>query len=374
VALPDEHTVLLQPPDRAEVELLVRGFRSAAEPPGGLTTQQELLLRAVTKSMTGHDVDPRDGADIGPVEFAEALARRDETFRSRIVQVMLLAALILTPLPEEVADRVERYAHELGVEEGQLRVAHDFAEGSLGLALIDFERSGYAAQWRAEHSENLHTTRALQGAWDACVADPALALKWAALEQCPAGSLGRGVFQFYRARGFVFPGRVGSAPPFLAQHDWVHVLADYGSTVECELEVFGLIARAIEDPRGFSLLAMVVSLFETGYLSRGAGLFQADVGHLDQAGMATRLGDAMRRGALCGHDLLAVDWFAHAAHPVEQCRDELGIVAKDPAAIAAGSIGPWEAGGLSPFQERAGRDQAHAEGRAYEAFGATVGE
>jgi hypothetical protein len=53
----------------------------------------------------------------------------------------------------------------------------------------------------------------------------------------------------------------------------VHVLADFGTTVESELEVFGFIARANDDMRAFSLLAMVVSLFETGSLRTGAGLF-----------------------------------------------------------------------------------------------------
>jgi hypothetical protein len=43
---------------------------------------------------------------------------------------------------------------------------------------------------------------------------------------------------------------------------------------------------------------MVISLFETGYLAAGAGLFEADAGHLHTSGMATRLADAMRRGAL----------------------------------------------------------------------------
>ena len=31
---------------------------------------------------------------------------------------------------------------------------------------------------------------------------------------------------------------------------WIHVIADYGSTVESEIEVFGLIARADDDPAG----------------------------------------------------------------------------------------------------------------------------
>src|SRR4029078_13373420 len=95
---------------------------------------------------------------------------------------------------------------------------------------------------------------------------------------------------------------------FLAQHDWVHVLADYGTTVECELEVFAFIARANDDMRAFSLLAMVVSLFETGYLPTGAGRFEADPGHVSGgAGMAIRVADAMRRGALCHDDVTGAD-------------------------------------------------------------------
>ncbi len=40
------------------------------------------------------------------------------------------------------------------------------------------------------------------------------------------------MFRFYRAHGFTFPGLAGSAPPYLAQHDWVHVLADFGIEIE----------------------------------------------------------------------------------------------------------------------------------------------
>ena len=100
------------------------------------------------------------------------------------------------------------------------------------------------------------------------------------------------MYDFYKTRGFSFPGAPGSAPPLLAQHDWVHILADYGTRVESEIEVFAFIARANDDLHAFSLLAMVVCLFETGALDSGAGLFQADRGHLSQPGMAVRFGDA----------------------------------------------------------------------------------
>jgi hypothetical protein len=206
--------------------------------------------------------------------------------------------------------------------------------------------------------------------------DPALAARWASLGDLPADTLGRGVYEFYKTRGFSFPGSPGSAPPLLAQHDWVHVLADYGSTVEAEIEVFAFIARGNDDPRAFSLLAQVISLFETGYAATGMGLFQYDRGHLSHQGMAVRLADAMRRGALSaaangGTDLMALDWFAFADLPLTEVRARLGVPGKERRAVDVGSVSPWEPGGISPYQYDAGRTAADRAGREYDSYGAS---
>lgn len=371
--LPDPNEALHVPPDAPEVEALSRGIRGAVTAADGLTDIQHVLMDALVPAMTGHPAS-FDGSPLGPEEFARTLARRTLEFRTRIVQMMVLLALVVRPLPPELTDRVAAYARELSVEEGMLEVASRFAHGSLGLAAIDFERNGYTATWHAEDARVLHTSRELSSAWDSSVADSELARSWAALEDLPRGTLGRRVSEFYRARGFAYPGLPGSAPPLLAQHDWVHVVADYGTTVESELEVFALIARANDDMHAFSLLAMVVSLFETGYLRSAAGLFEYSPGHLSERGMAVRLADAMRRGALCrgSIDFLRVDWFALADQTVEDVRDHFGMIPKAPVALDAGSTGPWEVGGISPFQVDAGRTQADRENRAYEAYGAQV--
>ena len=91
-------------------------------PAGGLTPQQHVLIRAITHSMTGFEIDPATVADISPADFAVGLARRSEEFRHRGVHMMLLCALVLNPLPEDVARRIDEFAAELGVEEGLLRV------------------------------------------------------------------------------------------------------------------------------------------------------------------------------------------------------------------------------------------------------------
>jgi hypothetical protein len=82
----------------------------------------------------------------------------------------------------------------------------------------------------------------------------------------------------------------------------------------------------------------------------------------------------MRRGALCdgGVDFLAVDWFALAERPVAEVREHFGVQPASPEAVAAGTVGPWAPGGISPFQVDAGRTLARLQHRPYDAFGATV--
>jgi len=381
VPLPSDDAVLLGRPDEDETRALTRGMATVVAAGGRLSPLQRALLERVVQSMTGHAVELAEFMPLDTHGLAQVLARRNAVFRARILQVTLLAALVLRPLPEEVVDRTTELAVELGVDEGLIAVAREFAEGAWGLAGVDFERNGYTAEWHPSDADFLHTSSQLQSAWDSSVDDPALAARWRALESLPEGTLGRRVTEMYRARGFSYPGTPGSAPPLLAQHDWVHLVADYGTTVESELEVFAFIARANDDLRAFSLLAMVVSLFETGYLRTGAGLFESDAGHLSSdSGVVVRMADAMRRGALCRDvvtgsesvDFLGVDWFAVAAESVEAVRERFAVAVKSDDAVAAGSVGPWEAGGISPFQVRAGLAAAEAAGTPYDAFGASV--
>ncbi len=128
---------------------------------------------------------------------------------------------------------------------------------------------------------------------------------------------------------------------------------------------------------------MVISLFETGYLVSGAGLFQSSPGHFSSSpDMAVRLSDAMRRGALCHDavtgsdsiDFLKMDWFSVAHQSCAELRTRFHLVAKAPEAVAAGSVGPWERGGISRFQVNAGREMAAAQGRPYDAYGASVAD
>jgi hypothetical protein len=378
VPFPTAETERLGPPDLDEVLTVAGAFTQALRGPDGLTELQRLVLHAMTKSLTGFDIPYDTVRSVSPAELGQQLADRSAMFRRRIVQIMLIGELLMRPIPKDVSARVEEYAAELGVCDDMFGIARRLAEGSLGLALFDFQRSGYQGSWEFDdYADSLHTRKRLASAWDENPNDPELAARWAALEHCAPHTLGRGVFEFYDARGFHFPGTPGSAPPLLAQHDWLHVLCDYGSTVECEVEVFSFIARANDDPQAFSLQAMVLNLFETGYLRAGAGLFEYDIGHLSRTTehaekMATRMADAMYRAAKCAHkdDLLKVDWFSLADRPLDDVRRAFNIVPKSEAAYAAGSVSPWEQGGISVHQFEYGQRRAAEAGRVYECYGA----
>lgn len=377
VPLPSDHDVNLRPSDSPEVDLIARGIISAITPPGGLTDLQQMLFDAAFEAMTGVTARVADLVPISPHACAQGLARRNEAFCSRMVQSMIMGALVLRPLPPEVAARVGEFAREMSIDDGMLTMAQRFAAGSLGLARST--SSATATPPTGRPSGRRRSTRRVCSTARGRSASPTPRSRSAgrASPTPPAGTLGRGIFEFYEARGFVFPGQPGSAPPLLAQYDWVHVLADYGSRVESELEVFAFISRANDDPRAFSLFAMVLSLFETGYLRAGAGLFEA-YRQLSQDGVAQRVADALRRGALshgldgaADVDFLAVDWFTLADRPVAELRDAFGIVPKSDKALAAGSVGPWEPGGISEYQYETAQERAAAEGRVYEAHGAT---
>ena len=339
-----------------EAEMIARGVAGAIAPEHGLEPVQVSLLGAVHGALLGTPVDLAALEPVGPQELAASLARRPPSFRHRVVHLMVLGELVLRPIPPAVARRVEEYARALGIEDRFVRIARRYAQGAFGLAWLDLHRSGFAEHWERARTEQLKTTVRLEHQLAAGVEDQELADRWMAFADLPPGTLGRQVWDMYRSRGFALPGSVGGASAYLAQHDFVHVLADYGTNLNGELEVFALIGRADPDPKGFAWIATLIGLFETGYVA-DAGFFTGDLRErrLESPAMHARIADALRRGQeLCdrlGTDLLDLDYHELAHRPVEAVRDELGFEPKGPAAVDAGSPGAFELAGMSRIQQ-----------------------
>src|SRR5262245_55318858 len=109
--------------DVAEVTLIARGIATAVAPDEGLTEVQGDLLEALVVALTNVSVDPRALEPLDPDALAECLAGHDLDFRRRIVHHMVLAELVLRPIPVVVAHRVAMYADALGVQDEFVRVA-----------------------------------------------------------------------------------------------------------------------------------------------------------------------------------------------------------------------------------------------------------
>ena len=339
-----------------EATLIARGVVSAVRPEGGLEPVQASLFGAVFAALLDVPLDP-DSLD--PIEIdalADGISGRSDDFRRRVVHLMVLGELILRPIPPEVARRVAEFAEALGVEDQFVRVARRYAQGGFGLAWIDLHESGFVEHWELAGTEQLKTDVKLEHQLAAGVEDPQLAEVWAAFQTYRPGTLGREVWNMYRGRGFGLPGGVGGASAYLAQHDFVHVLADYGTNLKGELEVFSLISRADPDPKGFAWVATLIGLFETGYVA-DAGFFSGDLKEhrLADPAMHVRMADALYRGrVLCdrlGVDLLEIDFHGHAARSVDDVRADLGFVPKSDRAVAAGSPGAFDLDGMSRIQQ-----------------------
>jgi hypothetical protein len=344
--------------DVEQVTLVARGIATAVAPEDGLTDVQAELLEAIASALTGFSIDYRSLDPLGPDELAAVLVDRDLTHRRRIVHHMVLGELVLRPIPVVVAHRVAKYAEALGVTDDFVRVARRYAQGAYGLAWMDLQRNGFVDHvGEASDDDPPKRNAPIPDAFQPAQVDPELAARWAAFADLPPESLGRGVWEMYDSRGFGLPGTAGGAPAYLAQHDFVHVIADYGTNLKGELEVFGFIGRADPDPKGFAWLATLIGLFETGYIS-SAGFFDRDVRerNVRAPGMHQRLADAIRRGkVVCdryGVDLFDVDYYEVADRPVGEIRELLQIPPKSSVAIDGGSVGVFDPDGMSEHQRR----------------------
>jgi hypothetical protein len=322
-------------------EAMARGIASAVGGDDGLTPTQASMLGVVGKYIFGVDT-PID--QLAPMSASELAADLDPVLARGAVRGMVTLEIVADPVPPELTARVESYAKALGVDENMLQVARDYSKGAMDVAQQDYIRNSYVLDYYMKHGNDgsLHRTVRTDDAPPALGSqqlDPALEAKWKTLETCPSGSLGRSVWDFYQRRGFALPGSPGSVDPLLAQHDFVHCVADYGTSATGEIEVFSFIAASIPDASGFSYLVVILGLFETGYVAMVPGVATASPGHLQLPGGTERMGDAIRRGLLLGRDVMGgIDWFDDADTPLDDVRSKLGLAPKSDVAVAAGSL------------------------------------
>jgi len=315
---------------------------------------QQDLIHAIGSSLLAIEGRP-EGVSSCSEALTNAFDDVAEAIRHRIFHLFVLAEVIADPMPVQATEVLREIARLLHIDDNFIDIVRDYSKGAYAIAASDLHRKGYLGDPSVIHkgSEVMRVNKILTDPFEQDEEDPDLLQQWKNLEFCPAGSLGRQIWEYYVGRGFIFTGQKGSVNPTIAQHDWLHLLADYATTIEGELEVFSFIGSSIPNPSGFSFLVSIVGLFETARLeSWGGGVLNADRGHLEIPGMPQRVADAIRRGRICNRDVMyGIDYFQYKDMQIGDVRALLGIV---PKASEISSPGVWHPEGITSYQREHG--------------------
>ena len=291
----------------------------------------EAFDRFVLRREPASDLDALP--DPRPAELAAVLP--DAGARSHAVQFLAVMALVDGAVDTAKISVVIDYANALGSD----------ADGVRQLAALGRENLAWVRADAQRQNLRSITGRELDVPIDEWIlpyrgdgADPALAARYRALGDLPAGSLGRTFFEFYRANGFAFPGEPnGVNERFASPHDTAHVLSGYSTSPQGELLVSTFTAGMHpHEPMSGHILPVIISWHLGIELVHFAG---ATSGQLDPA----KFWLAWERGSAVTTDVFDDAWslWAVADRPLAEVRRAYGVPPLDPAYAADGRLPPW---------------------------------
>jgi hypothetical protein len=218
--------------------------------------------------------------------------------------------LVRHPPSAALTARVAEYLAALEIEDGFQQLAADYLAN---------DRERVYKDWERVRQPDL-VEPFVEGLGDA-----ALTKKMEALGELPAGTLGRGLFDFYRRNGF--PWLPDDDQDNLIPHDLTHVLAGYGTTAEAEVALQGFLVGAARGESHFSSLLASLLLFEVGMLPFPD--IEVTTAVLARPDAAELFASALERGLQCPGDI-AGDHQAMLHRPLAEVRAELGIPEPEP--------------------------------------------
>lgn len=304
---------------RDQVAAALAAMRGVVAPVGAWPEGARRLADAVVWK-AGVDLDP---AAIAPASWAEtAVAVPDPSLRTQLVRLAIVASMLDGPPGLVVAGRIAALAAALGVEGPELVDLRLLAEGRL----LRLRRHLMPRAWVFPiFGQHIRT----HGWWSLLrmlavtlrlAVDRKIHRRFLALDELPAGSLGRALLAFWRNAGFSLPGERGSTPYLVYYHDISHVLAGYGTDPASEVQA-GSFQGGYQRRDGFMLVFFVLCQFQLGI--RMTPIARAEVGKFDPF----RALDAACRGAGMSRDLTDGTWdpWAHMAEDVDALRSRYHV-------------------------------------------------
>jgi uncharacterized tellurite resistance protein B-like protein len=325
-----------------QARLGLRALKVVALANGVIARKERELIDAAAEALGIHDVGELNG--VAPEELAAELP--DPTARLRVVQAMMVMALIDGEAGPEETREVARFAAALGVDDPRIAMMRDVLDGHLeGLkfelyrrdasALLAFDGAasglkpqalGHAIPRSARAPEEAAAGTDRQGSLGSRprdAPDAAVAARYHALRQLPPGTFGRAYADYMAAKQYAFPGEPGGFSERVVIHDLLHVLSGYGGDPQGEAQLAAFTAGFHRvDPFGilFGSL-MVLNLAAKAFVEDMETTFPPSR-HIDPKALVR----AFERGMLVNTDFLdRWDPWPAMSQPLDEIRRTYGI-------------------------------------------------
>jgi len=264
---------------------VLRALKTVAMADGTFAVKEQTMLVA-SAELLGVDADPRDMPAIDPTDLASEVAG----VASRIValKACLVMGIVDGQISPEEWKVLSEFRAALAIDEAQLHSFHELVHRHRQLTMHEYQRRMGAPQlgtlyasegWQgvmqffpadvlaavassgATSSPSSPTgsseLTALTASHGATRESAEVSHRYRQLASLEEGTLGRELWRYYREREFAVAGEPGTVPDALVDHDIMHIISGYDSSLEGELQTLAFTAgMRQEDP--FSALFLVL--------------------------------------------------------------------------------------------------------------------
>jgi hypothetical protein len=318
----------LEQPDPATALLGLRAMKTLTTTDGPMRPAQRALLEAAKKVILRVDADLDALPAITPAELAAGFPTSD--LRQQFVNGMLVVALADGVPSRESVAKVEAFAEALGVATPEVTSLRRLAEDHMTLYKLDLLRRGHIKDIFKNQLEQhgplglVKSVLTMRGVME----DRELAARYRAWEKLPADTLGNHLVTFYNKNGFSVPGERGGFPEAGLYHDFCHLLGDYSTEPEGEVQVAAF-TTGFKRERPFYVVLFAVLIFSAGVNMRPTADDYVTVGVLGKPGVAEQVFAAIERGSQVNQDLSDKwDYWACVDLPIDEVRRRLNILPK----------------------------------------------
>jgi len=296
-----------------ELPLVLGALRDVALANGQFTEAEAAMVEGLAE-LHGERLSADALPHVSPEQLARVLT--DPHRKKRAVQLAIITSLVEGQPSEQSSQAVTRLARALDVDEQGLRVLDRVAHERSMLARFDMVRR---VQRFVSGGGGPSFLRVAVPSLLGINGDAAVAARYQALADLPAGTLGRALYAHYREHGFALPGEKGGLPELMLFHDVGHVISGYGVDPQGEIQQASFQAGFARTD-GFVFLLFGILQFHIGLritpVARGQrGLFDVP-----------KVLRALARGAACKIDFSDhFDFFRYAPEPLETLRQQWGV-------------------------------------------------